>query len=103
MRELYWRKTASRRVQKAREGGMVPLKELDRRLSLRSIPRSEMRSEIRPESWRRGRRISVTRRFVQKTPRQSHGAEGVEGSHEVNAPSGSWRLSLNAVSASISG
>lgn len=100
--ELYCKNTERRSVHLEREGGMVPLNELERRLSFRNMDRSARRSVSRPPSWRRGRRSSVTRSLEQATPRQSHGADGVEESQPLNAPSGSWRLSLKDVKASIS-
>lgn len=44
----------------------------------------------------------MTRSFLHETPRQSHGANGVEGSQPLRAPRGSWRLSFNEVKAWIS-
>lgn len=78
---------------------MVPLKELERRLNLRNMRRSEMRSLSWPLSWRRGKRNSVTWSFLHKTPRQSHGANGVDGSQPLSAPRGSCRFSFNDVKA----
>lgn len=62
-----------------------------------------------PASWKRGRLSCLTRGVFdfefeeeQVTPRQSHGAEGEEGSQLWRAPNGSWRLSLKEVRAWIS-
>jgi len=100
--ELYCKNKARRSVHLESEWGMVPLKELERRLSLRSMRKSEIRSPSWPLSWRRGKRNSVTRSFLHETPRQSHGANGVDGSQPLSAPRGSWRLSFNDVKAWIS-
>jgi hypothetical protein len=100
--ELYCRNTERRSVHLERDRGTVPLKKFDRRLSLRNMRRSASRSLSRPPSWRRGRRSSVTRLLSQSTPRQSHGADGVDASQPLSTPSGSWRLSLKDVKASIS-
>ena len=102
MRELYCKNTERRSVHLERERGMVPLKAFERRLSFRNMVRSARRSLSRPPSWRRGRRSSVTRLLEHATPRQSQGANGVDESQPFNAPSGSWRLSLKDVKASIS-
>lgn len=102
-RELSCKKTARRRVHSESEEGMVLLKELERRLSLANMRSLAMWSLSRPPSWRRGKRSPETRLLLsQKTPRQSQGAAGVEESQPFNAPSGSCRLSLNEVKASIS-
>ncbi|WVZ21976.1 hypothetical protein V8G54_000520 [Vigna mungo] len=49
-RSLYCRNKERRSVHLERDWGIVPLKELERRLSLRSMRRSEMRSASRPVS-----------------------------------------------------
>lgn len=85
-----------------REGGMEPLKLLEWRFSLRRSRRLASWSLSRPARWRRGKLSCRTWLLEQTTPRQSQGANGVDESQPLRAPSGSRRLSLNDVKAWIS-
>lgn len=101
--ELSCKYTTRSRAHWEREGGMEPLKLLEWRLSLRRSRRLASWSLSRPARWRRGKLSCRTwLSSEQTTPRQSQGADGVDESQPLRAPSGSRRLSLNDIKAWIS-